>query len=130
MKIPACLLTLVSVAVLGLVATLPGLARAADMGVSGTTTTPTSDNASLPGRYRTPAQPQNAVPNENYRADYFVDYHAKPDGTATQGIEGGQHDSPANIRESIGGRDRPSQSRNPFEGDLSRFRGEMSTWRR
>src|SRR5262245_58421663 len=128
MKTPACLLALTSAIALGLVATLSGPARAADMGVPGTTNTP-SDNADLPGRYRTPAQPQNAAPNENYRANYFVDYHTNQGSTGTQGVDDGQQ-SAANIRDSIGRRDIETSTRDPFERELSQFRGEMSIWRR
>lgn len=127
MKIPACLLTLVSAVALGLVATLPGPAVAADMGAPATTGTP--NDTGLPGRYRTPAQPQNAVPNQNYRADYFVDYHANTDNTATVDSDGRNH-SDANIRDTIGRRDTETTSRDPFARELSRFRGEMSIWRR
>jgi len=127
MKIPACLLTLISVIALGLVATLPGPARAADMGVPGTTGTP--NDTGLPGRYRTPAQPQNAAPTQNNRADYFVDYHSNTGNTATVDNDGRNH-SDANIRDSIGRRDVDTASRDPFSRELSRFRGEMSIWRR
>jgi len=131
MKTPACLLALISAVALGLVATLSGPARAADMGVPGTTNTPNtpSDNADLQGRYRTPAQPQNAAPNENYRANYFTDYHTNQGAAGTQGVDEGQQ-SAANIRDSIGRRDIETSTRDPFERELSRFRGEMSVWRR
>jgi ABC-type phosphate transport system substrate-binding protein len=127
MKMPACLLTLVAAVALALVVTLPGLAGAADMGTPGGTTDPT--DTSLPGRYRTAPQPQNAAPGENYRANYFVDYHSNTGNTATQDNDGGQH-SATNIRDSIGRRDVQELPRDPFALEMSRFRGEMSVWRR
>ena len=127
MKIPACLLTLVSAVALGLVATLPGQTQAADMGAPEATGTP--NDTGLPGRYRTPAQPQNAAPGENYRANYFTDYHVNTGNTAATENQGDQH-SASNIRDSIGPRDVETSIHDPFERELSRFRGEMSVWRR
>jgi len=123
MKIPACLLTLVLAS--ALVAILPGLASAGD-GIPGVPAT------SLPGDRRDAPQgtpPAQALPpGENYRANYFTDYHANP-GSDTQAAPM-VGDSPANIRDSIGRRDADSSQRDPFARELSAFRGEMSIWRR
>ena len=128
MKTPACLPTLVlAVALaLGLVAILLGPALAAD-GIPGAAGTGTGTGTpSLQNTYQGPAQPQGTAPNENYRANYHVDYHATTGNAGTQGAEG-PVDSPANIRDSIGRRDFDTSS--PFSREMSRFRGEMSTWR-
>jgi hypothetical protein len=125
MKTLPCLQTLVSAVALALavVATLPGPAPAAD-GIPanrGGVGTP-----GLPPTYQGPSQPQGTPPNENYRANYFVDYHSNPGNPGTQGAEGIQ-DSPANIKDSIGRRDVDMSS--SMAREMSRFRGEMSTWR-
>ena len=123
MKIPLCLPTLVSAVALalGLVAVQPSVAPAADIPGVGT--------PSLPDTTRGPIQPQGTPPNENYRANYFVDYHVGTGTTGTQGAEG-PVDNPANLKDSIGRRDASTSREDPFARELSRFRGEMSTWRR
>lgn len=125
MKILVCLPILVSALVLalGLGIALPSGVMAADP--LGTPARPDS------GTFRDRDVPQQAVPqNENYRANYFIDYHANPGGPATGGsFVDPSH--PANNRESIGRRDvDTSTQRSPFSLEMSRFRGEMSNWRR
>jgi hypothetical protein len=125
MKTPACLPTLVSALALTLAigVALPSAVMAADpLG------TPARQDS---GTYRDrDASTPTVQPNEPYRANYFVDYHAKPEGPATGGnFTDPSH--PANQRESIGRRDvDTSLQRSPFEGELRNFRGQMGSWRR
>jgi len=125
-----CLPTLVSALALMLVVgvALPSAVMAADpLGTPGRPDSGTYRDRDVPAR---DAAAPTVQSNEPYRADYFVDYHAKPEGTAPGGTFSNQS-HPANERESIGRRDadRTSQ-RSPFEGELRGFRGQMGSWRR
>jgi hypothetical protein len=130
MKTPACLPTLVPAVALalGLMALLPAAASAAEPVGPGPSSIPSAAGVRSDPGWVTP-QPQGTPSNENNRANYFVDYHATTAGPATQGVEGVQ-DSPANLHDSINRRDVGAPSRSPIELELSRFRGEMSNWRR
>ena len=115
MKTPACLPTLVSALALTLVVgvALPSAVVAADpLGTPGRPDSGTYRDRDVPAR---DAAAPTVQPNEPYRADYFVDYHANPGGTATGGTFSDQS-HPANQRESIGRRDVepvPPQARFP-----------------
>lgn len=125
----ACLPTLVSALALTLVVgvALPGAVMAGDpLGTPARPDSGTYRDRDVPAR---DAAAPTVKANEPYRADYFVDYHAKPEGTGTGGTFSNQS-HPANERESIGRRDvDTSLQRNPFEGELRAFRGQMSIWR-
>jgi hypothetical protein len=128
MKTPSCLPTLISAVVLtiGLVVALPTGVLAAD-------------GAGTPGRPDT--SPQGTVPpNDNYRANYFVDYHVNPGSTGTvtgtQGTVSNPNDSGSQShyrdqqRDPIDWRNDGDASRSmydPFARELQRFRGESGT---
>lgn len=125
-----CLPTLVSALALTLVVgvALPSAVMAGDpLGTPGRPDSGTYRDRDVPARDAAAPTVQSKEP---YRADYFVDYHANPGGTAAGGTFADQS-HPANERESIGRRDvdRTSQ-RSPFEGELRGFRGQMGSWRR
>jgi hypothetical protein len=130
MKTPACLPTLVSALALTLVigVALPSVVMAADpLGFPARPDSGTFHDRDV----RDPAASAPTVqPNEPYRANYFVDYHVKPEGAATGGTFS-DPSHPANQRESIGRRDiDTSAQRSRFEGELRNFRGQMGSWRR
>ena len=128
MKTPLCLPTLVSAVVLtlGLSVALPTGAAAADG--MGTARPDPSTQGTVP-------------PNDNYRADYFVDYHVNPGSTGTVTGTQGTVSSPNDYRNQSNYRDQqrdPIDWRNhdsdasrgiydPFSRELQRFRGEMGT---
>ena len=124
MKTPLCLPSLVSAVVLtlGLMVALPTGAAAADG--AGTTG---------------PTHPGTVPPNDNYRANYFVDYHVNPGSTGTvtgtQGTVGTLNDDRGQSlyrdqqRDPIDWRsdDASRGMYDPFARELQRFRGEMGT---
>ena len=129
MKTPPCLLTLISAVVLtiGLVVALPTSALAADG----------AGTPSNPG-----TSPQGTVPpNDNYRANYFIDYHVNPGSTGTvNGTQGtvsnpndsrGQSNYRDQQRDPIDWRSSDSDASrgmyDPFARELQRFRGESGT---
>ena len=125
-----CLPTLVSALALTLVVgvALPSAVMAADpLGTLGRPDSGTYRDRDVPER---DASAPTVQPSEPYRANYFIDYHAKPEGPATSGsFSDPSH--PANQRESIGRRDVDAASKHgPFEGELRQFRGQMGNWRR
>ena len=126
----ACLPTLVSALALTLVVgvALPGAVMAGDpLGTPARPDSGTYRDRDVSGR---DAAAPTVQTNEPYRANYFVDYHAKPEGPAT-GATFSDQSHPANQRESIGRRDVDAATkRSPFEGELRGFRGQMGSWRR
>ena len=126
MKTPLCLPTLVSAAVLTLwlMVALPTGAAA--------------DAAGRPDPSTQGTVP--APPNDNYRANYFVDYHVNPGSTGTvtgtQGTPGNPIDSGTQShyrdqqRDPVDWRNDSDASRgmyDPFAREMQRFRGEMGT---
>jgi hypothetical protein len=128
MKTPPWLPTMISAVVLtiGLVVALPTSVLAADRG-------------GTPGYPDT--SPQGTVPpNDNYRANYFTDYHVNPGNTGTTtGTQGtvsqpndyrGQSNYRDQQRDPIDWRNDGDASRSmydPFAREMQRFRGEMGT---
>lgn len=122
--LPAALVSAV-VLTLGLVVTLPTGATAAD----GTGTAGRQD----------PSTQGTVPPNDNYRANYFVDYHVNPGSTGTvtgtQGTVGTLNDDRGQSlyrdqqRDPIDWRsdDASRGMYDPFARELQRFRGETGT---
>jgi len=128
MKTPLCLPPRVSAVflALGLLVALPTGAAAAD-------------GMGTPGR-PAPSTQGTVPPNDNYRANYFIDYHVNPGSagtvTGTQGTVGNLNDdrTQSNYRDQQrdpidwrNGSDASRSMYDPFARELQRFRGEMPT---
>ena len=100
-----------------------------------------ADGTGTAGR-QDPSTQGTLPPNDNYRANYFVDYHVNPGSTGTvtgtQGTPSNSIDSGTQShyrdhqRDPIDWRSDSDASRgmyDPFAREMQRFRGEMGTRR-